>query len=79
MIKRVYIEITNICNLSCAFCAKNTRAPRMMNLQEFEYVINQVAPLTKYIYLQTKSIHLMNAIEHQMLKLLLYNLLLIDN
>ena len=67
MIKRVYIEITNICNLSCAFCAKNTRAPRMMSLQEFEYVIKQVAQLTKYIYLHVQGEPLMHPQIHEIM------------
>ncbi len=49
--KRVYIEITNKCNLSCEFCPKTTRVPLEMSLENFEKVIIQVKEFTKYIYL----------------------------
>lgn len=48
---RIYIEITNICNMSCSFCAKNQRPSKSMDIEEFTHVIREVAPLTNYIYL----------------------------
>ncbi|MCR0265579.1 radical SAM protein [[Clostridium] innocuum] len=50
-LKRIYIEITNTCNLSCSFCIQNQRAPRRMNVQEFRHVIQEIRPFTKYVYL----------------------------
>lgn len=49
--KKIYIEITNICNLSCSFCAKNTRNPEFMTLSNFEYILNKIKDYTDYIYL----------------------------
>lgn len=49
--KKIYIEITNTCNLSCAFCVQNSRAPKRMSVEEFSYVLSQVKPYTKYVYL----------------------------
>lgn len=48
--KKAYIEITNVCNLSCSFCAGTIRLPHFMNVDDFERVLNQVSPLTDYIY-----------------------------
>lgn len=49
--KKVYIEITNICNLSCSFCPK-TRRHLMSNTKEhFLHIIEAVKPYTDYIYL----------------------------
>lgn len=48
---RVYIEITNMCNLSCSFCIGNVRPPLFMSTDEFAHVIQQVKPFTKHIYL----------------------------
>lgn len=48
--KRVYIEITNTCNLSCSFCIKNDRKPKQMQIEEFQHVIDQVKAYTKYVY-----------------------------
>lgn len=48
---RIYIEITNVCNLSCSFCIGNVRVPRFMSTDEFSHVIQQAKHYTKYIYL----------------------------
>lgn len=50
-IKKVYIEITNVCNLSCDFCHGTTREPLFMSAAEFESAVLQVKPMTDYIYL----------------------------
>lgn len=49
--KKVYIEITNVCNLNCSFCAKNERDARFMSVEEFTYILEQLQPYTRYIYL----------------------------
>lgn len=48
---RIYIEITNVCNLSCSFCIGNVRVPRFMSAEEFAYILQQAKPYTKHIYL----------------------------
>ena len=48
---RVYIEITNICNMSCSFCHGTARAPRMMSEAEFSRVLDELRGVTEYIYL----------------------------
>ena len=49
--KRVYIEITNICNLQCSFCPVVERDKLTMSVSLFEKVINEVAPLTEQVCL----------------------------
>lgn len=49
--KKVYIEITNICNLSCTFCPKIKRQLEMTSEEKFAYILKQVKPYTDYIYL----------------------------
>lgn len=53
--KKIYIEITNRCNLNCSFCGKNKRDYRDMSLLEFELVINKIKRYTDYIYLHVKG------------------------
>ena len=48
--KKAYIEITNVCNLSCYFCAKTNRVPQFMSAENFEKIVRQVSPLTDYLY-----------------------------
>ncbi len=47
---KVYVEISNICNLSCSFCPGTIRKPKRMNTQEFEIVLNKIKDYTDYIY-----------------------------
>ena len=53
--KKIYIEITNRCNLNCSFCGKNKRDYRDMSLLEFKLVINKIKKYTDYIYLHVKG------------------------
>lgn len=53
--KKIYIEITNKCNLSCSFCSKTNRKLREMSLEEFEITIKEVKKVTKYVYLHIKG------------------------
>lgn len=50
MYKKVYVEITNICNMNCSFCHGHKRAPKQMNKDEFTYVLDKLTEQTKYIY-----------------------------
>ena len=49
--KRVYIEISNICNLQCSFCPVVDRDKKIMGLPLFEKILKQVAPLTEQVCL----------------------------
>lgn len=51
MFKKVYIEITNNCNLSCPFCIKNKRKKEYMTFNEFKIILNKLNGYTKYLYL----------------------------
>ncbi|MBI4650262.1 SPASM domain-containing protein [Candidatus Desantisbacteria bacterium] len=48
--KRIYIEITNVCNLSCKFCPKTTRKPEFMSIDLFKKILNEIKDNSKYIY-----------------------------
>jgi len=55
MFNRIYIEITNICNLNCDFCPHTKRIKKSMTLDEFENVILKIKDYTKHIYLHVKG------------------------
>lgn len=50
MYSRAYVEITNICNMSCSFCHGHSRPPRRMSEEEFSQVLDRLSGHTKYIY-----------------------------
>lgn len=50
MLKRAYIEITNICNLSCSFCPKTARKKGYMSPEDFRIIARKLRPYTDYLY-----------------------------
>lgn len=53
--KKVYVEVTNICNKNCSFCPTSSRNKREMKIEEFKNVINKIKPITNYIYMHIKG------------------------
>lgn len=51
MFKKIYIEITNQCNLSCPFCIQNQRPPKFLTEKEWQIILEKIKPYTKYLYL----------------------------
>ena len=48
--RKVYLEISNLCNLSCAFCPKTRRQPHRMTEAEFAALLPKLQPYTDYLY-----------------------------
>lgn len=55
MFKKIYIEITNNCNLNCSFCSPVKKARRFMTTTEFKHILKEVSSKTDYIYLHVKG------------------------
>ena len=53
--KKIYVEITNRCNLNCSFCGVNKRKYNDMSLEEFQSVVEKIKAYTDYIYLHVKG------------------------
>jgi len=53
--KKIYIEITNCCNLNCSFCIRTKKAPRTMTVLEFEQILQKINNATDYIYLHVQG------------------------
>jgi len=53
--KKIYIEITNICNLNCSFCSKTKKEKKNMTKEEFIHILKQIKDYTDYIYLHVKG------------------------
>ena len=50
MYSKVYVEITNICNMNCSFCHGHKRQMRRMTMEEFSLILGKLEKQTKYIY-----------------------------
>ena len=75
MFKKIYIEITNICNLKCKFCPETTRTKQFMSVENFEEVIRKIAKFTKLVCLHVKGEPLLHSNLEELLKILeKYNL-----
>ena len=48
--QKVYLEISNVCNLSCAFCPGTKRKPKVMSEAEFSSLLPKLRPWTDYLY-----------------------------
>ena len=53
--KRIYIEITNICNLNCSFCSTSNKKKKEMTPEEFKIILSKIDKYTDYIYLHVKG------------------------
>lgn len=50
MIKKVYLEITNVCNMSCSFCHGTKRPPRFISEDEFKIALEKLKGKIRYLY-----------------------------
>lgn len=51
MFKRVYLEISNRCNLQCSFCPVVERDSQIIKPEAFEKILRQVHPLAQEVFL----------------------------
>jgi len=50
MFKKIYVEITNNCNLNCEFCAHNSRKKMFLSEDNFKILLSKLNGYTKYLY-----------------------------
>ena len=55
MFKKIYIEITNICNLKCKFCPDTNRLKEFMSVEQFEEIIGKIHKHTQLVCLHVKG------------------------
>lgn len=51
MLKKAYLEITNLCNLSCVFCPGTRRPTGFLTPEDFSLLAGRLRPHTEYLYL----------------------------
>ena len=47
---KIYLEISNVCNLSCAFCPGTKRTKHIMTEAEFSTLMPKLRPYADYLY-----------------------------
>ena len=50
MFKKIYLEITNNCNLDCSFCIGNKRNKKFIDIEQFNILLSKIEGFTKYVY-----------------------------
>ena len=60
--QKVYLEITNTCNLRCPFCPPTKRPSGFLTREQFLRVLDQLAPYTRYLYFHIKGEPLLHSL-----------------
>lgn len=47
---KIYLEISNVCNLKCDFCPGTRRAKKLMTEEEFSSLLPRLRPYSDYLY-----------------------------
>ena len=50
MLDRIYLEITNVCNLDCSFCHKTARQKKLLSREEFDILLKKIEGRAKHLY-----------------------------
>ena len=50
-LRKVYLEITDVCNLNCSFCVGTKRAKGFLEPDQFYMLAQKIRPHTEYLYL----------------------------
>ena len=48
--KKIYLEISNVCNLSCQFCPGTRRKPQVMTEEDFTTLMPKLRPWADFLY-----------------------------
>lgn len=48
--RKIYLEISNVCNLRCSFCPGTKRTPKIMQPDAFDALMPKLRPYTDYLY-----------------------------
>ena len=69
MFKRIYLEITNVCNLRCSFCPGTRRQGHFMTEDEFSFLTRRLRGHAEYLYLHVMGEPLLHPQLPQLLRI----------
>lgn len=61
MFKKIYVEITNNCNLSCPFCNEVKRKKESISIDKFNVLLKKLKGFTNYLYFHLMGEPLMHS------------------
>jgi len=76
--KKIYIEITNVCNMNCSFCKPNKRENLFMKKEQFFNVIKEIRNYTNLIALHVKGEPLLHPELEEILEICEKNSILVN-
>ena len=50
VLDRIYLEITNACNLDCSFCHKTSRQKKLLSKEEFDILLSKIEGKSRYLF-----------------------------
>ena len=50
MLDRIYLEITNMCNMNCSFCHKTKREKQLLSQENFDILLEKIEGKAKCLY-----------------------------
>jgi len=67
--QKIYLEISNICNLHCSFCPGTERKKRSLTEEEFSFLLPKLRPYSDFLYFHLMGEPLCHPKLHQFLEL----------
>ncbi len=67
--KKIYLEITNVCNLKCSFCPNENRKKEFIKVESFKNIVEQIKDYTNLVALHVKGEPLMHPELEEILKI----------
>jgi hypothetical protein len=55
ILKKIYVEITNVCNLRCDFCPPVARPPGFLSRERFGLILGKLAGKARILYFHVKG------------------------
>ena len=69
MYKKIFLEVTNICNLNCPFCIDNNRKKEFITIDNFKIILKKLKGYTNYLYFHVSGEPLMHPMINELINI----------